>query len=129
MPIYEGRCRTHGRFEVYVRDYRPLDEVLCRECHSPAERVMSAPALIKVQRGWNEKANECQRDPHTQAKAQLTNVYRGQAERTGAIPKVPTEEQIQVGAREIAKQGTREDVETHHARSLLAEKRRKKAEQ
>ena len=62
---------------------------------------VSAPAIVNVQRDWNEKANEYQRNPYTQAKAQITNAYREEAERTGKSPRKVTEEAVQVAAKSI----------------------------
>lgn len=59
---------------------------------------------------WNERASDQQRDPYTQAKAQLTNQHRSTLDRVERYcdrpPDPVTEEAIQVGAREIHKQAT-----------------------
>lgn len=52
-------------------------------------------------RTWNEQANEQQRDPYTQAKAQAYNMYHEQRD-AGIEVARPTETGIQEAAAEIA---------------------------
>ena len=75
----------------------------CPECGLKSGHIIKAPAIVNVKRDWNEKANEYQRDPYTQAKAQLTNINREAAEVGEDTFKV-TEESIQVAAAGIAKE-------------------------
>jgi hypothetical protein len=56
--------------------------------------------MAKFSRTWNEQANEYQRDPYTQAKAQSWNMYNEQRDAGIRLDK-PTEETIQVGAKAI----------------------------
>ena len=102
MPLYEFSCSTHGTFDVFTRMGGTPDESPCPSCSERGTRVFSAPALVNVQRGWNEKASDYQRDPYTQAKAQLTNVAREEAERSGMSPRPVREESIQAAAKSIA---------------------------
>lgn len=119
MPIYSFMCVKHGEFDGYF--LRPLSETpqkaACPVCDKPSRRVFSAPALVKVNRSWNEKANDWQRNPYEQAKAQLTNKDREQQER-GERPLRITEESIQVAAAEIAKEQSRPNVDTKAKRQL-----------
>lgn len=103
MPIYVYGCPTDGLVDVFFRSYGTFPEWPCPECGAPAARVATTPALVSVKRDWNEKANDYQRDPYTQSKAQLTNMNRTAAERGEPQTKI-TEEAIQVGAKAIAKQ-------------------------
>ena len=77
-----------------------------------------------MRRTWNEKANEYQRDPYTQAKAQLENVYNENRDR-GLDTAKPTEQAIQVAAAQIAK-GPREDAEKRLVRETAEVQRAKK---
>ena len=112
MPIYEFFCPEHGVFDVFTRMGGSPDEAMCmREgCDHRGTRVFSAPALVNVQRDWNEKANEYQRDPYTQAKAQLTNVTREEAERSGGTPRSMKEESVQAAARAIVDKRPKKSV-------------------
>lgn len=103
MATYEYRCRECGiSFDVY----KPMElfdsKERCRACGGAAERVLRPPAGAKFSRDWNEKANDYQRDPYTQAKAQVTNAYN-HAKDMGQDISMPTEAGIQVAAAEIAK--------------------------
>ena len=102
MPLYEFRCDQHSTFEVFTRMGGQPDEAPCPSCGKRGTRIFSAPALVNVQRDWNEKANNYQRDPYTQARAQLTNVAREEAERSGRSPRPISEESVQVAAKAIA---------------------------
>jgi hypothetical protein len=86
---------------------------------------VSAPAIIDVKRDWNEKANEYQRNSYTQAKAQLENHTRAEAEHSGKPPKKVTEEAIQVTAQKIEEQKRRGPVsdEQHAANQFRTLKR------
>ena len=101
MPLYEFRCSIHGVFDVFTRMGGSPDESPCPSCGERGTRVFSAPALVHVQRSWNEKANDYQRDPYTQARAQLTNVAREEAERSGGSPSPISEESVQVAAKAL----------------------------
>jgi hypothetical protein len=61
--------------------------------------VLRAPAS-KFARTWNDQANEAQRTPYTQAKAQSWNSYHEQKDMGVRLDK-PTEESIQVAAAAI----------------------------
>ena len=73
-----------------------------------------------MRRTWNEKANEYQRDPYTQAKAQLENNYNRNRDMGLDTPK-PTEEGVQVAARQIARgaQKSPEEASVRAARRNL----------
>ena len=115
MPIYEHDCMEHGLFEVFTRVVDPLPKRPCETCGEPAAIAVSRLGRFNVERGWNEKANEYQRDPYTQAKAQLENVRRETLERVGRDCDRPTgpitEEAIQVGAKAIAEQAKKPEAD------------------
>ena len=100
MPIYEAECGEHGLHEVFTRTFGA--ELPCPECGSAMSRRISAPARVNVSRDWNEQANEARRDPYAQARTQLANVAREEAERSGGTPKKAAEESIQAAAKAIA---------------------------
>ena len=110
MPIYEFNCIEHKLFSVFTRMGGSPDESPCPSCGERGTRVFSAPALVHVQRDWNEKANSYQRDSYTQAKAQLTNVAREEAERSGGSPRPISEESVQVAAKAIADKRPKKSV-------------------
>lgn len=122
MPLYEYECPEHGPQDhlLALRADGPYQERPCNyilrtfqvpaqpnwliikeKCKIPSKLMVSAPAIVNVEQDWNEKANDAQRDPYTQAKAQLTNHSRTEAEHGRPEPKV-TEAGIQVAARQIA---------------------------
>ena len=108
MPIYVYECPAHGRQDVFTRTFDVLKTRPCPKCGKASKICVTAPSRHNIERTWNDKANEYRRDPYVQAKAQLTNFYRGElehAERDCDRPEDPvTEEAIQIGAREIDKQ-------------------------
>ena len=87
--------------------------------------MLRAPAVVNIKHTWNERANELQRDPYTQAKSQLENVYNENRDQGLDTPK-PTEESIQVAAKEIAKRDrkTKEDTSVKIARKNMEMGRR-----
>jgi hypothetical protein len=104
MPTQVYKCSIHGEYDVITSFRDDIKEtLLCRylECRKTAKHIIKPPAGIKVSRTWNEKANEYQRDTYTQAKAQITNSYNEEAERTGKSPRKITEEAVQVAAESI----------------------------
>lgn len=112
MPLYEFSCPEHGLFDVFTRMSGSPSAAFCPRagCGAQGTRHFSAPALVNVQRDWNEKANEQQRDAYTQARAQLTNIARAEAERSGGTPKPVKEESVQVAARQIADKRPKKSV-------------------
>jgi putative FmdB family regulatory protein len=104
MPIYVYECPDHGTCDVLVRTFKVDEAHLCPECGEEMVNVLTAPAVINIERDWNEKANDYQtHGPYHQAKSQLENIKRQQAER--GEPNTPiTEEAIQVGAKAIDEQ-------------------------
>ena len=73
---FDGELDYHYRWEDKVTETRP-----CSECGAISRHVLKPCAEIKLARNWNEKANDYQRDPYTQAKAQLTWSYWGSSYR------------------------------------------------
>lgn len=113
MPTQVYECKTDGEFDLVLsfKDEIPKSQK-CPDCGRKSKHIISPVGGIKVKRGWNEKANEYQRDPYTQAKAQAWNVYNENTERGHETAK-PTEGGIQIAAREIAKNPTPKDVGPH----------------
>ena len=112
MPIFEFKCPRHGLFDIFSRMGGAPDEATCVHwgCNKRGKRVFSAPALVNVQRDWNEEANDYQRDAYTQAKAQLTNVAREEAEHSGGSPRPVKEESVQAAAKAIADKKPKKSV-------------------
>ena len=120
MPKYEFLCPNDGVFDKLFSftDDMP-DSLPCPQCTTKAHRILSLIGAAYIQGGgtgagrgnkssrkqlaWDNKANELQHDPYTQAKAQLTNVYNASRDLGQECPK-PTEESVQVAAAQIAKQ-------------------------
>ena len=110
MPIQVYECDSDGEFDVKLSfDDEIAQTKKCPICANLSKHIISPVGSVKIQRGWNEKANEYQRDPYTQAKAQAWNSYNESTERGHEAVK-PTEKGIQIGAREIAKNPTPKDV-------------------
>ncbi len=107
MPIYVHECREHGRQDFLSRAFDPVPERPCKECGEPAGIVVTAPGAVDVKRDWNEKANDWQRNPYDQSKAQLRNIDREGQERHGKPPMRITEEAVQAGAKAIDDQKRR----------------------
>ena len=110
MPYFDFSCDRHGTFEVWTRMGGSPQESSCPACGQRGIRIFSAPAAVRIQRGWNERANDYQRDAYTQARAQLTNVAREEAERSGGSPRPVQEESIQAAARQLADKRPRKSV-------------------
>ena len=128
MPIYEFNCIEHKLFSVFTRMGGSPDESPCPSCGERGTRVFSAPALVNVKRSWDDKASDYQRNPYTQAKAQLTNVAREEAERSGMSPQPVREESIQAAAKSIADKRPRKSAVQRTVdaqRKLTREKRAK----
>ena len=109
MPLQVYRCEAHGEFDILLsfRDDVP-QTAHCLTCGAPSLHIIKPPAGIKVVRGWNEQANEMQRDPYTQAKYQATHMYHEQKDLGVRVDK-PTEAGIQAAAAEIAGKKTWRD--------------------
>ncbi len=101
MPIYTYECPTDGVVDVLFRVYNPPPFEVCPICQDLMPKVITLPGRVEVKQDWNEKANEYQRDPYTQAKAQLHNLDREEQLRYDKPPIKVTEEMLQVGAKAI----------------------------
>lgn len=100
MPTQEYNCDSDGPFDVHLTFAEDVPRCKdCPTCGLDSRHVLRAPAA-KFARTWNERANESQRDPHTQATAQSWNMYNEQKDLGVRTPK-PTEESIQVAAKAI----------------------------
>lgn len=100
MPIQVYDCLTDGEQDIFMRTFKVPPTITCPTCKQKIKHIISAPAIVDVKRDWNENANEFRRDPYTQAKAQLKNKQREDAERGIRIDKV-NEEGLQAGAAAI----------------------------
>ncbi len=109
MPIYTYDCPEDGTTDVFFRAVGPPFELDCPECRGKMQNCVTAPAQVNIQRDWNEKANDCRRNPYDQAKAQLHNLDRENQEHQGTRPMEITEEMLQVTAREIDKENKKPD--------------------
>lgn len=102
MPTQVYRCQAHGEFDIWLSFKDDIPESKsCPDCGKSSPHILKPPAGIKVARTWNELANEQQRDPYTQAKAQAYNMYHEQKD-AGCIVEKPTEQGIQLAAAKIA---------------------------
>lgn len=102
MPTQVYFCETDGEFDIqqsFAEEVRKT--IKCVTCGKTSKHVLYAPAGIKIERTWNEKANDIRRDPYTQAKAQAENNYHEQKDLGIELPK-SNEEQIQAAAKAIA---------------------------
>jgi hypothetical protein len=104
MPIQVYECKADGEFDIQLtfKDEIPK-QFNCPACGKNSKHIIKPPAGIKVNRTWNEKANDYQRNPYTQAKAQLTNTYNTQKDMGAKDLKPPTEENIQFVAKQLSK--------------------------
>ena len=97
MPTQEYHCNSDGPFDVHLTFAEDVPRCKdCPTCGLDSRHVLRPPA-VKFARTWNEQANESQRDPYTQAKAQSWNMYNEQRDRGVKLDK-PTEAGIQVAA-------------------------------
>lgn len=91
MAIQVYNCDKDGEFEILVGIDSPVPQKKkCPVCKKTSKRVWSTPSQIKIQHSWNDRASELQRDPYTQAKAQLDSAYRN-AKDKGLETAKPTE--------------------------------------
>ncbi len=111
MPSQVYLCTRHGEFEVNVPFSEdvpqsadcPVKSKAGRACCGISRWVLKAPAGIKIERTWNEKANSYRRNPRTQAEAQLNNSYHEQKDMGKDVVK-PTERDIQAATKKIEKE-------------------------
>jgi hypothetical protein len=73
----------------------------CPTCGDEVVNIIASPAVVNIERDWNEKANSYRINPYTQAKAQLTNMDRENQNYHGAKPMKITEAMIQATAKQI----------------------------
>lgn len=100
MPLQVYRCPIDGEQDILMRTFKVPSKIDCPTCGKQINHTISAPAVIDIKRDWNENANEYRRDPYTQAKAQINNRAREDAERGIPLQKV-NEEGIQAAAKGI----------------------------
>jgi len=115
MPKFEFRCSQHGAFDGHYSFSEGVPSSAACRCGELSPRVLTPPATVLVRGGtgarrghavarkesaWNEKASDLQRDPYTQAKAQIEGMSRKAAEYGKSPPKI-SEESIQAGAAAI----------------------------
>ena len=113
MPTQVYECTSDGEFDLKLSFDDKIPRFMkCPVCNKKINHIISSVGGVVVKRGWNEKANEYQRDPYTQAKAQAWNSYNENKERGHEMDK-PTEKGIQRAALEIAKNPTPKDVGIH----------------
>ena len=106
MPTQVYECKIDGEFEITLSFQDEIPKVKkCPDCGKRSKHIISPVAGIKIERGWNEQANEAQRDPYTQAKAQAYEAYHGRKER-GEDPPKPDESAIQIAAEGISQSPT-----------------------
>jgi hypothetical protein len=97
LPTQEYHCDRDGAFDIHLTFAEDVPVThRCPKCSLEGRHVLRAPAS-KFARTWNEQANEAQRDPYTQAKAQSENMYNEQRDMGVRLDK-PTEESIQGAA-------------------------------
>ena len=116
---------------MFLRGFDVPQTHTCPGCGKPIPHVVSAPALIDIQRTWNDKANHCRVNPYDQAKAQLNNLDRENQERNDDRPMKITEEMLQVTAREIDKGNKKPDdpMAAPKQAARIARKNRKQNQQ
>ena len=103
MPNQTFCCVRHDEFDVQVSFKDDIPKMInCPKCGQPSQHILKAPIGVIFKRDWNEQANESQRNPYIQAKAQATNMYNEQRDAGNEVSK-PTEEGIQIAAAHIAK--------------------------
>jgi hypothetical protein len=101
MSIQEYECRDHGRTEVFLRGLDVPQMHSCPGCGKPIPHVVSAPALIEIQKTWNDKANYCRVNPYEQAKQQFKNLSDENQEHFDHKPLKITEAGLQAAAAQI----------------------------
>ncbi len=131
MPIYTYDCPADGAQDVFLRAVGPPFALECPTCKGPMANVLAAPAVINVERDWNDKANDYQtHGPYHQAKSQLENIKRTQANRGEANTPI-TEEAIQVAAKAIneAARNPRPSVEQQQIQRIRQDQKKRRAKQ
>ena len=104
MPLYSFICSSHGEHDVLSRKYKVPETSECPKCGKTTMNVPTTPSTVDVKLDWNDKASDMQRDPYTQAKAQLHALDREDQMMNDARPKKWREEQIQETAKQIDQQ-------------------------
>lgn len=144
MPTQEYLCDRDGSFDKHLTFAEDVPVKLpCPRCGVLSQHILRPPAGIFIEGGtgagrghaqarkealWNERASEQQHDPYTQAKAQLTNQHKSALDRVERYcdrpPNPVTEEAIQIGAREIHKQGTRPNPQQRQIAAIRKTRRK-----
>jgi hypothetical protein len=101
MSIQVYECRDHGRTEVFLRGLDVPPTHSCPGCGKPIPHVISAPALVDIQKTWNDKANYCRVNPYEQAKQQFKNLSNENQEHFDHKPLKITEAGLQEAAKQI----------------------------
>ena len=101
MPIYQYLCEVDGVHDLFLKGFNKPETHECPTCHCEVSNTVTSPARIEIKRDWNDTASDMQRDPYTQAKAQLTNIDRQDQLRHDKPAMKITEEAIQVAAKQI----------------------------
>ncbi len=97
MPTQEYHCDKDGPFDIHLTFAEDVPRTSpCPACGVTGRHVLRAPAA-KFEYTWNDQANNYQRDPYTQAKAQSWNNYNEKRDIGVRLDK-PTEETIQTAA-------------------------------
>jgi hypothetical protein len=102
LPTQEYHCNADGPFDIHLSfaDDVPTASP-CPECGGSSRHVLRAPAGgAHFSRTWNEQANEYQRDPYTQAKAQSWNNYNEKRDMGIRLDK-PNEKGLQIASKAI----------------------------
>lgn len=98
MPIQVYECPKDGEFEI---QQSILEDVLkkrpCPVCLGDSPHVLKPCGGIRIMRGWNEQANDYQRNPYTMAKAQAEHAYH-ELKDSGVEVSQPTESDIHKAA-------------------------------
>jgi putative FmdB family regulatory protein len=129
MPLYSFKCESHGEHDILSRKFEVPETSECPKCGKETTNVLTAPAIIENKLDWNDKASDYQRDPYTQAKAQLRNLDREDQLTRGAPHKEWSEAQVLETARQIDRQNRGKDKPMSVANKSRLAKARKVLEQ
>ena len=124
MPTQEYHCDRDGPFDIHLTFAEDVPATYpCLTCLEEGRHVLRAPAA-QFARTWNEQANDSQRNPYTQAKAQTWNSYHEQRDMGVRLDK-PTEGGIQVAAAAIDHSERNPKPPAHIQQRDFARKQRK----
>ena len=97
MSIQVYECSVDGDFDLHQRMSDPIQNTqACPTCGAKSEHVFRPSAPVQVERTWNDRANEQQRNKYTMAEASMEDHRNAQRNLGRKTSKLSREDTIKV---------------------------------